>query len=323
MSEKPNDSPAFRLRPRAEPKSYYSIRLEYSANPAAFTRERPRSNIAKKRSSSNKSSYSRAKQQSNKLTAAAQSVLRHDNYAPVSTLPPIKLENVLSKEDIEREERRKQLRRDTSRSITTDTMISPFMQRLSVDELKPSKVYDQNYITLKIEKVTREQQAGDARACVMCQCSTVSFDDEADDDDDDIKPSGIINVRLYDEYADEKLLEVGKILNIAKFKTGSDRPTGNHAGEPADNNLKWYNFDVIVGYDEIDSAALASPPPFPSLPITPPLPSPSTTMNGGANQRKMPLIPFVSITSMIEQPTEPFVEMAPPSPPSLPNKKDH
>lgn len=271
--------------------------------------------------------------------AAAQSLLRHDNnvvYAPpVPLASPVKLENVVSKEDIEREERRKQLRREISQSITTDTMISPFMQRLSIEELKPSAIYDQNYITLRIEKVTPMQRAeGGAGGAshVVCKCSRVSLEDETDDDDDDDgddekNSTTFINVHLYDEYANESLLKVGKILNVAKFKTGPDTPTGNHADSghvgPPPDDARWVHFDVIVRYTD-DSAgkaagsSLLAPPP-----MAPTQSSSEVAASSGSSQLKAPMIPFVSITDMIEQPIEPFVEMPPPSPPpQLPNR-DH
>lgn len=298
MSEKPNDSPAFRLRPRAEPKSYYSIRLEYSANPAAFTRERPRSGGIKRRSTSTKSSYSRTKQQNNKLTAAAQSALLHHDSSYAPTAPAgggVKPTNVVSKEELEREERHNKLQRDTAQSITTDTMISPFIQRIAIHELAPMKVYDQNYITLRIVKLGQKQQASSANDHMLrCLCCRAGQNDEiecANIDGEDDGSNFFIEVCLHGPYANESLLKPGKIINIAKFRTG---PTSTTMKDDVDNHdgVRWVPFNVIVKYEDSEQASL------------------STTISGGAvptASRKTPLIPFVSINDVIEQPTEPYV----------------
>lgn len=280
MSDETNDSPAFRLRPRrAEPKSYYTVRLEYSANPAAFTRERPRLVGAKRRAPSQRSSapgssYSRTKQ----------TKTGGYNYGHLvqttAGLPQVPKQAVVTKEDLERENRRKQLQREIAESITQDTMISPFMERIQASELEADSVYEENYISLKIKHVDHTNE----KKHLVCRCHTMDIDEES--------PVLYVNVHLHGDYASTSLLKNGKIINIGKFKTGPARPTRGGGGdmigdisEISDND--WVGFDVIVKYDEQRKTSNLSP-----------------------------LIPFVSITDMIEKPTEPFVEMAPPSPQS-------
>ena len=129
-AEETNDSPAFRLRPRAEPKSYYTIRLEYSANPAAFTRERPRSAKRRSVSSSHRTSYSRSKNHGSSgsngryssTSTAAQRNLLNDRFP--SRQASEQAPHAPTKEELEREERRKQLQREIAQSITKDLFIS-------------------------------------------------------------------------------------------------------------------------------------------------------------------------------------------------------
>lgn len=334
--EQKDDSPAFRLRPRrAEPKSYYTVRLEYSANPAAFTRERPRatSGASRRRTVSQKSSGSYSKSKQNKT---AQATTRYD-YSAGQQATPVKKPLVVSIEELEREERRLQLQREIAQSITTDTMISPFIQRLELDQLKPNLVYAQNYITLKIKKIERKSQQhhhhhhnnsnnssnnhdGQAKSRhLVCKCHEIGSDSNSD------TTNIHLNVHLFNEYADESLVKVDKIINIAKFRTGpaistttissssssspssltpdnSNKQTSNEECFGDDSSVRWANFDVIVRYDD-ESASPSS------------LRSSPSVANGGGDGR--PLIPFVTINDMIEKPTEPYVEMSPPSPISL------
>lgn len=350
MSEEQNDSPAFRLRPRrAAPKSYYAVRLEYSANPAAFIRERPR-NITKRRVFAQKSGSNSTK------TALNQS---YGSATPSKS-------TVISKEEREREERRMLLHRDASQSITTDTLISPFMQRLRLDELKPDSVYEHNYITLRIKQV----QLPDADCRLLCcTCSSV----------DHSLPEHRVKVRLHNDYADISKVKEGKIISIAKFKTG---PLIGSISHDDDNEII-----KLTSSSQADSTATASHDNGSSTTTIKPIPSAqmygsgnaptvNTTTNNnssessatsgrtstsikaehgnqkstlerssidsddknhpltssldvgheiktlpfnvivassGTSNNKSLLIPFVSITDMIEQPTEPYVEMSPPS----------
>lgn len=277
MSEEQNDSPAFRLRPRrAEPKSYYTVRLEYSANPAAFTREKPRSNT-KRKALSQKTSASYSKTKSGKIA--------HYDYAGGGQLaattmtlatPPKPI--VISKEELEQEERRKRLQREIAESITTDVMISPFIQRLELDELKADSVYDQNYITLKIKNVERYKQSNERH--LVCKCCGTH----------DSMTKLYLNVHLFDEYASDSLVKAEKMINVAKFRTSGPTLVSDNNNDGGDRGggdpgINWIGFDVIVKYDGKEPKA-----------------------------GHRPLIPFVSITDMIEKPTEPFVEMSPPSP---------
>lgn len=300
-----NDSPAFRLRPRAEPKSYYTIRLEYSANPAAFTRERPRSTKRRSVSSSQKSSYSRSRNQSggsggNSRSAAASGAHRY----PISqSADSRQLPHVLTKEELEREERRKQLQREIAQSITKDTPMSPFIQRLDLNELKPETTYEHNYITLQVKSIEIGDQTSNNvnsvvspnsdRKCLNCKCFGV--DDgtlsPASPTSQDLAttPSQIyLNVQLYNQYANDKLIKVDKIINVGKFKTGSPI-LGSSETDAKLDGIKHLGFDVIVNYD--DSSSLGR--------------------NSGSNNRRRPLIPFISVTDTIEKPIDPYVEMAP------------
>lgn len=343
MADKPNDSPAFRLRPRSEPKSYYTIRLEYSANPAAFTRERPRSSLTKRRGA--KSSYSKSKSRKHGGKAAA----------TVATAAPgasqgqaeagqVVRANVMSKEEVEREEKRKQLQRELSQSISNTNMISPFLQRLELEQLKHSSVYELNYVTMRIESITRLKQAADSPSTttttttpgtaqqsasqgghLICRCSSTDDAAGADEDANDQSAGSkklYLNVHLYNEFARDDLVKVGKIMSVAKFRTGPPRarldatppPTTRAAnggsaapalaaavddddelsnGERAGQQL---DFDVIVRYDGSN-------------------PSNQTGAASGSAAKKRPLIPYVCITDMIEEPTDPYVDAPLPSPP--------
>lgn len=381
MSEDQNDSPAFRLRPRrGAPKSYYTVRLEYSANPAAFVRERPR-DLAKKRIFSQKTGSSSTKSGSNQRVASG---------APQANEKP----TVVTKEELEQEERRLLQYRQIGNSITTNTMISPFMQRLQLDELDCNAVYEHNYITLKIIEV-KEYYKGQLLLCYAKNA-------------DSICPDHYVNVRLHNEYANSELVKPGKILSIAKFRTGipdtsvdtsesdstivsspiNKRGTGSRASTSSNgstSNLRsntrsttpvqeyeLYDssrvsgslkiestsdhsklisksststteqqiyshhqlseqlhqerptsgmssksetitlpFNVIVKYDELVERSTSNSNRGSSL-----LASSTSSLAGfgGASVNRRPLIPFISITDMIEQPTEPFVEMSPPSP---------
>lgn len=206
MAEEQNDSPAFRLRPRrAAPKSYYTVRLEYSANPAAFIRERPRGSGGSKRKVLTR------KTGSNATKAAANQLASLANIRPAA----------VSKEEQELDERRMKLHRGVSESITSDTIISPFLERLELEDLEPDSVYEHNYITLRIKEV---EQSDDSKA-LNCVCSST-----------DGLPSGCrVNVCLHDEYANQSLVKPDKIISIAKFRTGPSKP-------PC--------IDVIVKYEE-------------------------------------------------------------------------
>lgn len=346
MSEEQNDSPAFRLRPRrAAPKSYYAVRLEYSANPAAFIRERPR-NITKRRVFAQKSGSNSTR------TALNQS---YGSATPSKS-------TVISKEEREREERRMLLHRNASQSITTDTLISPFMQRLRLDELKPDSVYEHNYITLRIKQV----QLPDADCRLLCcTCSSV----------DHSLPGKRVKVKLYNDYADISKVKEGKIISIAKFKTGPiigsishdddheiNEPTSSSQADPA-ATASHDNDSTTTTIKPIPSAQMYGSGNAPTTnnkssessatsgktstsikvehgnqrstlkrssndsddnnhPLTSSLnvgheiktlPFNVIVESSGTSNNRSLLIPFVSITDMIEQPTEPYVEMSPPS----------
>lgn len=375
MSEEQNDSPAFRLRPRrAAPKSYYTVRLEYSANPAAFVRERPR-NLAKRRVFSQKTGSNSTKLGLNQHIAAG------------ATLKP----QVITKEEREREERRLLLHREISQSITTNTLMSPFIQRVQLDELQCDSVYEHNYITLKIKEVKKSTTGQ------LLLCLGQSADTECS--------NHCVNVRLHNEYADADLVKPGKILSIGKFRTGptiatvelddedsnSKHQTSNNnkgsSAHPSTSNSSMINqkvpvtttssahdykstegtkavisikcesnsdqpyripknsssasdqhhysqdfqsnrgrtssspsstsetttlpFNVIVKYDELAERSTSNSNRGSSLLTGSTCGTPAS---GAPSVTHRPLIPFLSVTDMIEQPTEPFVEMSPPSP---------
>jgi len=345
MSEEQNDSPAFRLRPRrAAPKSYYTVRLEYSANPAAFIRERPRSS-AKRKVFTQKTGSNSTRTGSN-----------HGNARST----------IISKEDRDREDRRLLLHRNIKESITTDTIISPFMQRLRLEDLEPDSVYEHNYITLRIMAIEQSHPG----KLLVCRCQS--------EDDSPINYSA--NVRLYNEYADTSLVKPQKIISIAKFRTGpatladgeqsgsegrssispapasSISPMNGNAQpksiqtaqidnseinkpcvgakdevgddsptiiDPVDtetesissqssssiSNITELPFHVIVKYDELVERSTSNSNKGPH--------AATSTSIGGSSVTRRHMIPFVSITDMIEQPTEPYVEMSSPTPTKL------
>lgn len=204
MSEEQNDSPAFRLRPRqAAPKSYYTVRLEYSANPAAFIRERPRGGT-KRRILSSKSNSSKhlATSAGTQFDKTQQSSHYGSNY-PNTSRPA-----VLTKEEREREERRLMLHRSIEQSITTNTAVSPFMQRLRLDELEPGITYEHNYLMMRIKSIRPNSDS----KLMTCRC-------ESTDETDAVSH---VTLQLWDEYARPDLIKPGKIINIAKFRTSLD-----------------------------------------------------------------------------------------------------
>lgn len=298
MSEEQNDSPAFRLRPRrAAPKSYYTVRLEYSANPAAFIRERPRTSTKRK--------VFTQKSGSNSTKAA---------YNQSSGDIALKLAIKVSKEEREREQRRISLRRSISESITSNMMISPFMQRLQLDELEPNTIYEHNYITLKIIGV--EKFASDR--LLYCYCC-----------DNATEQLGVI-VSLYGLYAECPLVKPGKLISIAKFKT-SLKQDGEYKiqGEDDSPTIPVLPFHVIVRCDELadersnsysgrgsPSSAATAAAAAARLAVVEASGSSSKPNSEGVKQTTNDhnMIPFISITDMIEEPVEPFVEMLPSSP---------
>lgn len=330
MSEEQNDSPAFRLRPRrAAPKSYYTVRLEYSANPAAFIRERPRSN--------NKRKVFTQKSGSNSTKTAS-----FQNIGDSSLLL-----NVVSKEEKEREARRALLRRDIRESITTNTKISPFMQRVDLDELEADSVYEHNYITLRLKAVEKVDKDDSQILCCLAHGIDKSSAEQ------------FVTIKLYNEYADAKLIQRGKMISIGKFRTSPLREqntesnsddsemaeitytqtdigtfAGNRSNQTAqlDSNsetkqspnnsiksgdfknssqsgvsskLKLLPFHIIVRYDEVVERVTPSANIARGGSSTP---TSSSSMKTSLSRRL--LMPFISITDMIEQPIEPFVEMS-------------
>lgn len=322
MSEEQNDSPAFRLRPRrAAPKSYYTVRLEYSANPAAFIRERPRSN--------NKRKVFTQKSGSNSTKTPSFQNIGDTNL----------LLNVVSKEEKEREARRVLLRRDIRESITTNTKISPFMQRIDLDELKADSDYEHNYITLRLKSCFEKVDQDDSQ---ILYCLAHGIDKSS------IQQH--VTIKLYNEYADSRLIQRGKMISIGKFRTspigGQNRTfettndgseiaditcapdaetfTGNRSNQTAqsDNNSEIKtSLNSIKSGDFKTSTSTEVPSKLNILPFHiivkcddtyiakgPSLPTTSSSIRTSLNRRL--LMPFISITDMIEQPIEPFVEMS-------------
>lgn len=270
MSEEQNDSPAFRLRPRrAAPKSYYTVRLEYSANPNAFIRERPRTG-SKRKVLSNRTGSNSTKNAS-----------MHSSHASAA-----RQQTVITKEEREQDQRRMMLHRGEFDSLTTGTMISPFLQRLRIDELKPNSTYEHNYITMKIK---RANITGPTGRSMTCFCQAIDDEDLTTPTKLGIKASGSpesvspdppafdVMLQLMDSYANPDIVKDGKIISVSKFKTG---PSTSHLIIEAAN-------------------------PDPSHP------SDGATSSGEASSTsRRPLVPFVCISDMIEQPTEPYVEMS-------------
>lgn len=249
MSEESNDSPAFRLRPRrSAPKSYYAVRLEYSANPAAFIRERPRTSskrkvFSQKPPATNQTRVNQTGQSCSKLAS--------------------------TKEEQERDERRNSLRRSITDSITTGTLVSPFLQRFGLDKLEPNKLYEYEYVTLLIKQVNESISCSQPeRRMLTCLCQDVDIHDAE-------RLGKLINVELYDEYADSTLVKPGKMISIAKFRSLAINPSAD-----IETTATTLPFTVIVSKSE-------SP------------------------DRKHPVVPFISITEMIERPIDPYVEMMP------------
>lgn len=377
MTDEQNDSPAFRLRPRrSAPKSYYAVRLEYSANPAAFIRERPRP----KRKAFTQKSGSNSTHLSGKVTASGHSK-----------------PNVITREEREQEEKRLLLHRDISESITTNIMISPFMQRLQIDELEPDSIYEHNYITLKIEEVEQSHN----RRLLSCSCVGVENHDTV----------YAITVKLHNEYADTDIVKEGKILSITKFRTSSlhssydeqggsesnrlsnhaqqatshniankscmnsgklspsmatqsqeestpvqipsptstsikiethdyrGRPSPSSSVTPSDHEFSSHTtprkpkceadktetghtillpFYIIVKYDELVERSTSNSNKGASLAI-----ARSASPIGSASVYRRPVIPFISVSDMIEQPIEPYVEICPSSPGSCEVDRNH
>lgn len=285
MSEEQNDSPAFRLRPRrSAPKSYYAVRLEYSANPAAFIRERPRP----KRKAFTQKTGSNSTHPAGKVATTA------------SARP-----NVMSKEEREREEKRLLLHRDISESITTNTMISPFIQRLAISELEPDSLYEHNYITLRILEVEQSQN----RRLISCHCTEV---------DANSNTAHAVVVKLHNEYANVDILKEGKILSITKFRTSPQGASSEDESclESTDEHRITLPFNVIVRYDELVERSTSNSNKGALLSTSPTTTAigRSTSPSGGASVNRRPVIPFISVSDMIEQPEEPFVELCPSSP---------
>jgi len=204
--------------------------------------------------------------------------------------------HAITKEELEREERRKQLQREIAQSVTTDTPISPFIQRIDLSELKPNTTYEHNYISLRVESLNLKELHGDQR-CMICRCSGLGAAcplSAISDSETQIKqesPSDLyLNVQLFNHYANDTIIKVDKIINIGKFKTGPTQSNfGQNISERDDtiDNSRYIGFDVIVNYENLQSP------------------------QSNNKTAPRPLIPFVSVTDMIEEPLEPYVETAP------------
>lgn len=356
-----NDSPAFRLRPRrAAPKSYYEVRVEYSANPSAFIRERTTTNSKRKVFTSKTGSQ------------RVSTIKNNSNNGQLQT--------IVSKEEKELEAKRMLLQREISESITDNRLISPFMQRLCLDELRPDSVYEHNYITLRIKRIGRSTN-GHLAHC-LCESTDDVDDDDNNNQDPPVNKYKTVSVRLYNEYAETPLLKPEKLISIAKFKTSplmpwqesesdnmdesrstppttfscndndnktttndNDNKSGslntnttnpNEVNNNINNNTnnnddKRLPFMVIVKYDEFNKNANKSTSSLGNFAASSSYrldervggacddggDSSSATSSVTITLRRTarrPLIPFISITDMIEQPVEPFVEMGPSSP---------
>lgn len=353
-----NDSPAFRLRPRrAAPKSYYEVRVEYSANPSAFIRERTTTN-------------SKRKVFTSKTGSQRVSTIRNNNNNG-------QLQTIISKEEKELEAKRMLLQREISESITDSKLVSPFMQRLCLDELKPDSVYEHNYITLRIKRIGRSTN-GQLAHC-LCESTEDVYDDDNNNQDPPVNKFKTVSVRLYNEYAETPLIKPEKLISIAKFKTSPLMPWQDSEGDNIDesratppttlntnnndkitndndnkcgflntnttnttnsnefisNNINTNNkrlpFMVIVKYDEFNKNVNKSTSSSGTFAASSSYrldegvggacdvsgDSSSATSSVTITLRRTsrrPLIPFISITDMIEQPVEPFVEMGPSSP---------
>lgn len=276
-ASKTEDSPASRLRPRSgAPKSYYEIRLEYSANPAAFTRERPR-NLTRQKGFSTKT-----------------------RVRPVTTTASHQHDSKRARERAKKlEEKRANFRRDRASSITSNAQMSPFMERILVNELKPSKIYSQNYIVLQIKQVELAKHATPKGYSSVATCMCESIDHLSTEGVDNSNQLQKVKLLLYDEYSNETLLKPNKYIGVGKFKTGpldesapiklQDHQQSNKKQStvsPKDSAKQLLPYSVIAQYDE----------------------------NCLVGTNKIPLMPFVNITDMIEQPSEPYVEMSPPTP---------
>lgn len=277
-AEESTDSPAFRLRPRrGAPKQYYTVRLEYSANPAAFIRtERPRTGASKRKTAN---SNGRNRNRNGNINAGTGKYTKNAKTGSAPGPGPIdyQVPVVKTKEQREREERRKRLHRELSSSITnnTNTVISAFLQRKHLDELEPETIYKHEYIVLKI----------------LSQLNGTKF--LGQDAVSELK----VQVDLAKEFANEAMIVPGKFMNLGKFKTGpkieptisvaiSNSPTGTagHAKlEPDTPTQQLLPFEVIAK----------------TTTITNPL---------GGMPRFKPIVPFVSITDKVDQPQEPYVQ---------------
>lgn len=167
-NEEQNDSPAFRLRPRqAAPKSYFAVRLDFSGSPRSFARPRtskrktstsnnPNSTNSNTRYSTNNNNYN---QYSTEEAANNSSSNNHKRYCQqTSSQQQQHLANQLQREQEEtkrKEDKRLALRREVPKCIAINTPISPFLERLHLDDLEENQIYEHNYISLKILKIIR------------------------------------------------------------------------------------------------------------------------------------------------------------------------
>lgn len=173
-SEEQNDSPAFRLRPRqAAPKSYFAVRLDFSGSPRSFARSRTSkrkgsssnnqnsTNSGGGRNSNNNSKLASNNYNSNATVTSNNSNNSNKRYCQQTSsqyhqqqLQAIQLQR--EQEEIRRrEDKRLALRREAAKSIAIDTPISPFLERLHLDDLTENQIYEHYYISLRILKVIR------------------------------------------------------------------------------------------------------------------------------------------------------------------------
>lgn len=294
------DSPAFRLRPRrGPPKSYFEVKLEYQT-PTSSTQIANRNSNKPKATKKNKLPNQHPTTSSNKDDAPK--VIASYQQGE------LKLRLRLEREERQWEEKRRKLVRDRANSITINSSMSPFMERLPLNEIQASRIYPYNYILLKVNKAEQVDSHHERRLECICEAhhddhssSLEQFNVIDQILDQEMTALGV-NVLLYEEYSNLNLIKPGKILGIGKFRTGSlikrasispgANSKFNISPQPGssrpDTSMKMMPFNIIVRYDE--------------------------ACTFGSN--RLPLVPFLNVSDhTVEQIEEPYVDQPPPSPP--------
>ena len=131
-------------------------------------------------------------------------------------------------------------------SIVEDVRIGVFVERVEIDKLNQCGDYPSNYISLRIVNISKDVVVNGTERCVL----TVLTQEASDNETELNMKKPVLPVFLYDNYASSPCLEVGKILDITKFKTEVNLTT-SYVVDDCDIQAMPYKVIVKPAFDPI------------------------------------------------------------------------